>query len=209
MVSAVWMLFVGISFLAPIFMKLNWQKPARVIYAVYSPLCHQLTFRSWFLFGEQPVYPRALAHLGYPITYEVLMGTDEIDGFEARQFIGSEQAGYKVAICERDVAMYSSFLIFGVIFSLFKKRIKPIKWWLWILIGVVPIGIDGSSQLSGFGLQISWLPARESTPLLRTITGVLFGLFTAWYLFPLVEDSMRSTRRMLVRKDEILKQAKP
>ncbi len=200
--------FVGMSFLAPIFMKINWQKPAQIIYKIYSPLCHQLAFRSYFLFGEQPVYPRELAHLNYAITYETLSGSNEIDGWQAREFIGDEIVGYKVAICERDIAMYGSFFLFGIIFSLIKKKIKPLKWWLWILIGIIPIGLDGISQISGYGLQISWLPARESTPLLRTITGILFGVFTAWYLFPLVEDSMRTTKRMLVRKDEILRQSK-
>ncbi len=199
-------IFVGLSFLPPIFMHLNLPKPAKVIYAIYSPLCHQLAFRSWFLFGEQPVYPRKLANLKYPITYEILMGSEEIDGLEARQYIGDEVHGYKVALCERDVAMYGSFFLFGVIFALYKKRIRTIRWWMWILIGIVPIAIDGFSQIPGFGFQINWFPARESTPLLRTITGVLFGVFTAWYLFPMVEDTMRSTRRMLIRKQAILKQ---
>jgi uncharacterized membrane protein len=174
-------LFVGIPFLAPIFMEIRLPKPAQVIYVIYAPL--------------------------YPITYEVLMGTDVIDGLEARRYIGDEIHGYKVAICERDVAMYASFFIFGVIFSIWKRHIKQIKWWLWILVGVVPIAIDGASQISGFGLQISWLPARESTPLLRTITGVLFGVFTAWYLLPMIDESVRATHRMLVRKQEILKQS--
>jgi uncharacterized membrane protein len=200
-------LFVGIPFLAPIFMELRLPRPAQVIYAIYAPLCHQLSFRSWFLFGEQPIYPRKLAHLNYPITYEALMGTDVIDGLQARQYIGDEIHGYKVAICERDVAMYGSFFLFGVIFSIWKGRIRQIKWWLWILVGIVPIGIDGASQISGFGLQISWLPARESTPLLRTITGVLFGVFTAWYLLPMIDESVRATHRMLVRKQEILRQS--
>src|SRR5512135_2582317 len=50
-------LYVGLPFLAPTLMKLNQQSPARLLYAIYSPLCHQFAFRSFFLFGEQPYYP--------------------------------------------------------------------------------------------------------------------------------------------------------
>jgi len=56
------------------------------------------------------------------------------------------------------------------------------------------------------GLNINWLPARESTPLLRTITGVLFGIFTGWYLFPMFEETMKGNRAVLMKKKEILRQ---
>src|SRR5512143_2511151 len=50
-------LYVGLPFLAPTLMKLNEQGLGRLIYTIYSPLCHQFAFRSFFLFGEQPYYP--------------------------------------------------------------------------------------------------------------------------------------------------------
>src|SRR4030067_3545394 len=49
-------LYAGLPFLAPIFMKLGWETPARVIYLVYSFLCHQLPQRSFFLFGSKVTY---------------------------------------------------------------------------------------------------------------------------------------------------------
>jgi uncharacterized membrane protein len=62
----------------------------------------------------------------------------------------------------------------------------------------MPIGLDGFSQLPGLaGNMPAWVPIRESTPLLRVITGALFGGTTAWYLFPLLEESMRETRALL------------
>ncbi len=54
-------LYVGLPFLAPVLMKSGATFPAQVIYTAYSPLCHQLGFRSFFLFGEQPYYPRLAA----------------------------------------------------------------------------------------------------------------------------------------------------
>ena len=48
------------------------------------------------------------------------------------------------------------------------------------------------------------MPVRESTPIIRTITGVLFGFTTAWYIYPLIEETMLETRRMLTRKIAII-----
>jgi hypothetical protein len=47
-------IYVGLPFMAPVLMKLDATVPARVLYTMYSPLCHQFGFRSFFLFGEQP-----------------------------------------------------------------------------------------------------------------------------------------------------------
>src|SRR5450755_4945627 len=54
-------LYVGLPFVAPTLMHFGLTGPANLIYTAYSPLCHQFSFRSWFLFGEQPAYPRAAA----------------------------------------------------------------------------------------------------------------------------------------------------
>ena len=55
----------------------------------------------------------------------------------------------------------------------------------------------------------AWVPMRESTPFLRTLTGGLFGWMTAWYLFPMIEETMRETRRILQRKFAIAEQVRP
>ncbi len=61
---------------------------AKAVYTVYKPLCHQFAFRSWFLFGEQPVYPLASAPLSYQIKYEDLVGHTHIEPLEARNYNG-------------------------------------------------------------------------------------------------------------------------
>jgi uncharacterized membrane protein len=126
------------------------------------------------------------------------MNISEINVFNDRQFTGNEVVGYKVALCERDIAMYGAMLIFGIGFALSGRRIRSVPWYLWVLIGLVPIGIDGFSQLPSVipGLP-SWLPIRESTPLLRTITGTLFGVMTTWYLYPMIEETMKVTAEQL------------
>lgn len=202
-------LYTAIPFAAPVFMKLGAVKTAKGIYTLYSPLCHQLAFRSYFLFGEQAVYPRDLAGLNYPITYEKIVGHTYVDVLEGRNILGNEYLGYKVAICERDVAMYGSFLLFGLVFHFTKRKIKPLPLWIWILLGIFPIAIDGLSQLGGVGISyLEWLPMRESTPLLRTITGFLFGFLSAWYLIPILEQTISETRLVLEKRFMLVKSIK-
>lgn len=196
-------IYVGLPFLAPVLMKAGAEIPARVIYTAYSPLCHQLGFRSFFLFGEQPYYPRVAAGVAGAIPFGQATGIDENDLLGARGFIGNEQLGYKVAVCERDVAIYIAIIFFGLLYAATGRRLKPLHWIAWFAIGIVPIGLDGFSQLfSQLNLSFlaSILPYRESSPFLRVLTGSLFGFSTAWFGLPYMEESMRETREMLVRK---------
>jgi uncharacterized membrane protein len=187
-------LYVGLPFLAPALMKAGVEGPARMIYTVYSPVCHQLAFRSWFLFGEQPAYPRTLAGTSL-VSYGEATGLNEDDLASARALTGDERLGYKVALCERDVAIYGGILIGGLIFAFVRGRLKPLPVWAWMVFGVLPMAIDGGTQfLSGFGLTAPGSLVRESTPLLRTATGLLFGLLNVWLAYPYLEESMGETR---------------
>jgi uncharacterized membrane protein len=195
-------------------MKVGVEPGARLIYSIYSPFCHQLAFRSWFLFGEQAFYPRQLAGINETVTYESAVSpgqqlNEKSDAFvvDARSFVGNEILGYKTALCERDIAMYGSIFLFGILFAGFQKKLKPVPWYFWLIFGLLPIAIDGFSQLPGLlpGLP-AFLPDRESTPFLRTLTGGLFGFFTAWYLFPLIEESMLETRAVFASKKIALDQ---
>lgn len=196
-------LYLGLPFLAPVLMKAGAPAPAGVIYMAYSPLCHQLGFRSFFLFGEQPYYPRAAAGMEGIATFEQATGINELDLLTSRSFSGNEKVGYKIAICQRDVAIYGGILIFGLIFGLTRRRIPPLHWILWLIIAITPMGLDGFSQLLSqlnIPLLSTLLPFRESTPFLRVLTGFLFGFGTAWFGLPYVEESMRETNELLIRK---------
>ncbi len=204
-VMALFILYVGLPFVAPLLMKSGAPAPAQIIYAAYSPLCHQLGFRSFYLFGEQLYYPRAMAGIEGVTTFGEATGIDESNRglLEARRFVGNERIGYKIALCQRDITIYGAIVIFGFVFALTGRRIKPLHWALWLLLAIVPIGLDGFSQLfSQLGISFinQFLPPRESTPALRVITGFLFGFGTAWFGLPYVEESMRETREFLVRK---------
>ncbi|MCU0463553.1 MAG: DUF2085 domain-containing protein [Anaerolineae bacterium] len=116
-------------------------------------------------------------------------------------FIGNEQMGYKMTVCERDVSIYWGFLVAGLVYSVpvVRRKLRPIPILLYIFIGLGPIGLDGFSQMLGYP-PFSWWPPRETTPLLRVVTGFIFGLMTAWLGFVNIEDSMRDTRRIITNK---------
>jgi uncharacterized membrane protein len=180
-------------------MSAGYTAPATGIYRFYGLVCHQLAFRSWFIFGEQSAYPREAANVSGLVPFEAATGVAEDDELAARGYLGEPGIGYKVALCERDVAIYGGILLFGVVFSLTGRRIKPLPWYLWLLIGILPIAVDGFSQLLSQP-PLNFFPYRESTPLLRTITGFLFGLTTAWFGFPVVEESMQDVRSYYAHK---------
>jgi len=208
-------LYIGLPILAPVLMKAGATFPANVIYTIYKPLCHQFGFRSFFLFGEQPYYPLKEAGLTGVKTFDQVTGFADLENpvaysrFQARQFTGNETVGYKMALCERDMAIYGAIVLFGVLYALTGRRIKPLHWILWILIGLGPIGLDGFSQLFS---QMDWsflasiLPYRESTPFLRVLTGGLFGFTTAWFAYPYMEESMAETRQFFIKKFESIRQ---
>jgi uncharacterized membrane protein len=197
-------IYVALPFLAPVLMNAGQPALARPIYSVYGAVCHQMAFRSWFLFGEQPVYPRAAAGMNELQSYGEATGLDESNStramLDARAYIGDEQVGYKVAFCQRDVAIYGGILLFGLIFAATGRRIRPLHWLLWLAIGVAPIGIDGFSQLFSQIPALDFIPYRESTPLLRTITGALFGITTAWFGIPLLEADATAARVKVATK---------
>ncbi len=144
------------------------------------------------------------------LTFNEATGLDEAGLLVARQFVGNEQVGYKTALCQRDVAIYGAMFIFGVLFAITGRKWKSLPIWAWILVGILPIALDGVSQLLSQWVAMpqldflapifGWIPYRESTPFLRTLTGFLFGFTTAWFGYPLIEEAMADTRRIMKTK---------
>ncbi len=201
-------IYVGLPFAAPVLMKINATAPANLIYKAYSLVCHQFAFRSWFLFGQQSIYPRVAAGVAGVIPFGQATGINENDLIAARQFIGNNLIGYKVAFCERDVAIYAAILLFGLLYVATQRKLPSLPWYLWVLIGILPIGVDGVVQLISQP-PFSLLPFYESTPFLRALTGGLFGFTTAWFGYPMVEESMVETRNYLSTKFARLKATLP
>jgi uncharacterized membrane protein len=174
--------FIGLPILAPVLMAVGATGPGRLIYRIYAPTCHQLPERSFFLFGPQVAY--TVAELE---TSGALPAGLNILQRQLLRWNGSEIMGWKIAICERDVGIYGSILVSGVVFGLARKalrwegrRLRKMPIWLYGLL-LVPMLIDGASQLMGL---------RESDWWLRIVTGVLFGGATVWLAYPYVHEAM-------------------
>ncbi len=208
LINIVLALYVFLPFLAPVMMRLGQVEKANTIYRLYRPLCHQLAYRSFFLFGEQAHYPLEVPANSDRLSYSQVSGYPSDDTQAASAFIGNDFAGYKIALCQRDVAIYGSLLLFGIMFALTGRKFKPLFWWFWILLAIGPMGMDGVWQLvSHLELPfLSWLPVHESTPFLRVLTGAAFGWFTAWFGIPTIEESVLEERVRLEARKAIERQ---
>jgi uncharacterized membrane protein len=178
--NLVWGLYVGLPLLAPVLMGAGWTVPAKVIYTIYRPACHQRPTRSYFIGGPQAVYsPEELEAAG-------------VDIHPLSRDIGNETVGWKVGFCERDVAIYGSILLAGLVYGLIRRRLGDWKMSFRVyLIFVVPMGIDGVLQLFGF-YESSWLT--------RTITGVFFGVGSVLFAYPYLEEGFADVRRTVNQK---------
>lgn len=212
--SIVYGLYVGLPFIAPVFMQLGWIGAGKATYFVYSFLCHQLPQRSYFMFGERITFSLAEIQVAWQ---------DSINPLILRQFIGNSELGWKVAWSDRMVSMYTSILLIAWVWYPLRKRVKPLPWWGFILL-LLPMGIDGITHTisdfyglgQGFRDSNAWLVALTNNlypttfyagdvlgsfnSWMRLITGVLFGLGIVWFGFPFVNEAFSSTARLLETK---------
>lgn len=170
--------YVLLPLLAPTLMAGGGQQAGRLIYAVYKPACHQLPERSFYLFGPRITYTLdELQSLG-------LLSEDD-DIFSRQRFLGAPGIGYKMALCQRDMALYGGMLVAGLLFGLVRKRLQPLKLWVFGLC-LLPMAVDGVTQM---------FLLRESTWPLRVFTGGLVGVASVWLLYPHLENAFADLRQ--------------
>ena len=195
-------LYVGLPFLAPVFMAAGFEFPARIIYGIYSFLCHQLPQRSYFLFGQQFTYslPEIQAVWQNTTSFGVL-----------RQFIGNPQMGWKVAWSDRMVSMYTSILIFSWIWYALRRRLGKLSW-QGLLLFLLPMAVDGLSHMvsdisgigQGFRDSNAWLASLTNNSLpasfyagdawgsfnsiMRILSGIFFGAGVVWFGYPYLAE---------------------
>lgn len=196
--------WVGLPWLAPVFLHWGWGRAAGAIYFLYSLQCHQLPERSFFLFGTKPMY--SLAEI-----QSVWQNT--ANPFVLRQWIGNVDMGWKVAWSDRMVAMYTMLFLSSLAYGLVRKWWKPLRLRVFFLL-LLPMAIDGTthalSDLAGIGQGFRdtniWLQVITNNPFstafyqgdalgsfnswMRLITGVLFGIAVVWLAFPYFNQTL-------------------
>jgi len=158
---AVMFLFTMPVFLTPL-LAASGNSFAGTLYSFYSFTCHQQVSRSICYFPEAGIQDCSDAPAHYRAFYV------QKDGM----------AGYPLPVCARDVGIYAVALLSGVLLYFLKKSdndVVPNP--LWFVIALIPIGLDGGTQLLGW---------RESTNLLRLITGGIAGFAFSFYCVPLL-----------------------
>lgn len=187
-------LYVGLPWLAPVFMHSGWTGAGRAIYALYATQCHQLPQRSFFLFGPKLTY-------ALPEIQTAWVATD--DPQILRQFVGNAAMGWKVAWSDRMVALYTSAYVGALLCWPLRTRLRPLPVRIFILVAL-PMVLDGATHAisdyvgfaGDFRLTNGWLAVLTQNTLppayyagdalgsfnswMRLLTGILFGFGAAW-----------------------------
>ena len=186
---------LGLGVLAPILMALELTEAGQAVYGFLAPHNHQLPQRSYFLFGQ------AGRLQTYSLEQLLSWGADPN---RLQAFVGNPEIGFKMALNHRMTAIFIAIFGGGISWGLAggRPRLGPI----WFLALMLPLLIDGFSHVisenSGQGFRESNVWAVSLTGgafstefyegntlgslnwLLRTVTGLLFGLGLVWFLYP-------------------------
>jgi uncharacterized membrane protein len=150
---------------------------------------------------------------------------DTLNPLILRQFIGNPEMGWKVAWSDRMVSMYSSLLIFGLLWWRVRQRARPLTW-LSLVLFSIPMVLDGTSHMisdlwglgEGFRYTNEWLARLTNNYFspsfyignefgslnswMRLLTGVLFGAGVVWFGFPYLHTYfLDQTRRIRLKMD--------
>jgi len=157
-------------FITPLFLFGN-SNLFNSIHQLYSPLCHQITSRSFCYFPSSA-------------TIEDCYSKSELKMNKERIVSKNGNVGYKFPVCSRDVGFYLFAFLGGIFLSMidiYRNNEPPNS--LWLILALIPIGLDGGTQLIGM---------RESTNLIRLITGSIAGFILPFYIIPMLNKIMNS-----------------
>lgn len=208
-------IFIGLPWLAPLFMAWGWTGAADAIYLFYSTQCHQMPQRSFFLFGERIMYSLPTIQMVWQ---------DSTNPLILRQFNGAPTLGWKVAWSDRMVYMYTALFVAGLLYWPLRRRLKPLPWWALVLF-LLPLGIDGLTHTisdliggigGGFRYNNAWLASltRSAFPAtfytgdvlgsfnswMRLISGLLFGIGVVWFAYPYLHAMFNDTAEQIAKK---------
>jgi uncharacterized membrane protein len=212
------LIFGAVPFLAPVAMAAGWTAGGDVIFWLYSPFCHQLPQRSWFLFGEKLTYTLGEINQVFPYS----------DAWTLRRFYGTPEMGWKVAWSDRMISFYTLTPVFGLLYALLRQLHVPVqplslRGLLWTL---APIVVDGLTHLlndslvgdysSGFRDTNAWLAVLTANSFpgfyagdslgtfnwwMRLLTGVLAAWGVAFSVFPFLDQIIGEEAKRYCARD--------
>ncbi len=141
------------------------------------------------VFATLPVLAPVLASLGYE---GIALAIFQVYSLTCHQMPSRSYFifGHQMAYCERNTAIYLAMAAAGLAYVRLRRQGLPPLPLRWYLLLILPMAVDGFTQLFGW---------RESTWLLRGLTGSLFGLATIWLTFPRLQESFDEIARELAR----------
>lgn len=202
---------LALGFLAPALMAEGYPSAGQAIYRFLAPHNHQLPQRSYFLFGQTG------ASLSYSREQVLQFGANPNN---LQAFVGNAQVGYKTALNQRMIAIFIGIFGGGLLWGVAGQR--PRLKFVWFLAMTLPLIFDGLSHMvsensgEGFRQSNAWAVSLTGgifadsfyagTTIgslnwwLRALTGLLFGLGLAWYLYAFLAGRFLTIRVRLEPK---------
>ena len=175
--------YISLALLTPVLIIGNMHQIARALYKIYSLFCHQNAYKSWVFLGSQsPLRIRLSPSFdSHNLSFYSLL--------DPEKFIGTVDLGWKTALCHRCTAIYLGVFTASLLYHAFKLQrlhVPVVHPATYIIVGLLPIL-----------LHTIFLPATENILLgiittkphiMSTITGGLFGIMSAWFSFPEIDN---------------------
>ncbi len=207
-INSVFAIILAGAIAAPLLMSLGATDAGEWLYRQYAPHDHQLPQRSYFLFSPD----------GGVKTYSLEQILDwGGTPFNLRTFVGNADIGWKMALNHRMTAIFIGLLAGGLIWSMYLWQPRITR--ALLVVFVLPMFLDALTHMAderlGFNFRAGnpwsvWLTQGIMPPdyysgttigtinwWLRTVTGLWFGLGTAWYLFAYFDRRFRAIRNTL------------
>ncbi|MDD5022599.1 MAG: DUF2085 domain-containing protein [Candidatus ainarchaeum sp.] len=135
------------------------------IHEIYHNFCHQVTSRSYCFFPETGTIENCFLNEEFSPSKQIVVEKNGIPG-------------YKFPVCARDFGFYLFAFLGGIfLFTLGMHREINTPHPLWIILAIIPMGLDGGTQFIGL---------RESNNILRVMTGSIAGFVIPFYLVPML-----------------------
>jgi uncharacterized membrane protein len=105
--------------------------------------------------------------------------------------------GHQVAICHRELAMYSFVLLGALVYAPLRRRLRPLGG-VGTLLLLLPMLLDGGTHalddLLGLGARGGGDDVGTLNWWLRMLTALLFAVAVVWGIFPRLERDLRPVR---------------